>query len=95
MLVQHDSDRLRIQEKLTQVGAFLYPTYVDRYAPPSDTNVSLIHLLFDDGEYVCLPYNHLDSKNILPISFEHAREIRGFHYRDLACITRAPNIHDL
>jgi hypothetical protein len=72
MVIQTSEELANIQQRLNTEPVYILPIFVNQYTHPAGNTVSSLHLLFTDGQYVCVPYHHLDAKKIqLDMSAPH------------------------
>jgi hypothetical protein len=89
-LIQTADELARIQAKLADHIVYICPTYTNQYLHAAAADISLLHLLFDDGEYVCVPHNHPDAHVPGILTFENARRVRALYARDVLATCNVP-----
>ena len=82
MIIQSVSDLQRIQNKLENEVSYMTPIFVDQHLHPCLNELSSLHILFDDSEYACIPFNHPDG---IPLSIDitNAKKIVTLYKREI------------
>lgn len=70
MIIQSVMELERIQRKMENEVSYVAPIFMDQNAHPTVNELSSLHILFDDSEYVCIPFNHPDG---IPLSIDVTR----------------------
>ena len=70
MIVQSVMELERIQRKMENEVSYVAPIFMDQNVHPTVNELSSLHILFDDSEYVCIPFNHPDG---IPLSIDVTR----------------------
>lgn len=82
MIVQSVTDLEKIKNKLEHETAYVLPVFVDQHLHPAANQLSSLHILFDDNEYVCIPINHPDGIP-LNIDITNSRKLVTLYKREL------------
>jgi hypothetical protein len=82
MIVQSGYDLERVQRKLENEVSYVTPIFVDQHLHPCLNELSSLHILFDDNEYVCIPFNHPDGIP-LTIDVTNAKKIVTLYKREI------------
>lgn len=82
MIVQSVTDLKRIQRKIQNEVSYMTPIFVDQKSHPAVNQLSSLHILFDDNEFVCIPFNHPDG---VPLNLDVtcAKKIVTLYKREL------------
>ena len=82
MIVQTVTDIERIQKKMENEVSYVAPIFVDQHLHPTVNELSSLHILFDDNEYVCIPFNHPDG---IPLNIDvtNAKKMVTLYKREL------------
>ena len=82
MIVQTVIDIERIQKKMENEVSYVTPIFVDQHLHPTVNELSSLHILFEDNEYVCIPFNHPDG---IPLNIDvtNAKKMVTLYKREL------------
>jgi len=61
MVIQTQEQLLEIQTRFNTEPVYVLPVFVNQYTHIMSNTVSSLHLLFENGDYACIPYRHLDA----------------------------------
>jgi hypothetical protein len=82
MVIESVTDIQRIKNKLENEVAYAVPIFADQHLHSVYNQLSSLHILFDDNEYVCIPINHPDGSKI-DIDISNAYKIVTLYKKEI------------
>ena len=82
MVIQSVIELERIQKKMENEVSYVAPIFMDQHLHPAVNTLSSLHVLFTDGEYVCIPVNHPDG---IPMTIDvtNAKQLVTLYKREI------------
>lgn len=89
MIIQTHEHLQGIQTRFNTEPVYVLPVFVNQYTHPSSNTLSSLHLLFENGDYVCIPYHHLDADS-MRLDTTTPYNVRTLYKKDLLLALNIP-----